>query len=75
LYRERGKSGAGAISARYILQDAACAPQSASARYDPSMAQPIIITLEMPLPDALAAYAKAGSGMAIGREFEIKGGL
>jgi hypothetical protein len=34
------------------------------------MAQPIIITLETPLPDAQAAYARASSGKAIGRELE-----
>lgn len=34
------------------------------------MPQPIIITLEKPLPDAQAAYAKASSGKAIGRELE-----
>src|ERR1700733_3855983 len=34
------------------------------------MAQPIIITLENPLPDAQTAYAKASSGKAIGRELE-----
>jgi hypothetical protein len=32
------------------------------------MAQPIIIALEKPLPDAEAAYAKASSGKALGRE-------
>jgi len=34
------------------------------------MAQPIIIALEKPLPDAEAAYAKASSGKALGRELE-----
>jgi hypothetical protein len=34
------------------------------------MPQPIIITLEKPLPEAEAAYAKASSGKAIGREVE-----
>ena len=34
------------------------------------MPQPLIITLEKPLPDAQAAYAKASSGKAIGREIE-----
>lgn len=32
------------------------------------MAQSIVITLETDLPDAVAAYAKATSGKAIGRE-------
>jgi hypothetical protein len=34
------------------------------------MAQRIIIALEKPLPDAEAAYAKATSGKALGRELE-----
>jgi hypothetical protein len=34
------------------------------------MAQPIVITLEKPLPDAQAAYVKASSGKALGRELE-----
>jgi hypothetical protein len=34
------------------------------------MAQPILITLEKPLPDAQAVYAKASSGKALGREIE-----
>jgi hypothetical protein len=34
------------------------------------MAQSIIISLEKPLPDAEAAYAKASSGKALGRELE-----
>jgi hypothetical protein len=34
------------------------------------MAQPILITLEKRLPEAEAAYAKASSGKAIGRELE-----
>ena len=34
------------------------------------MAQPIVITLEKPLADAQAAYTKASSGKAIGRELE-----
>jgi hypothetical protein len=34
------------------------------------MPQPIVITLERPLPEAEAAYAKASSGKAIGRELE-----
>jgi hypothetical protein len=34
------------------------------------MAQPIVITLEKPLPDAQAAYTKASSGKALGRELE-----
>jgi hypothetical protein len=34
------------------------------------MPQPLIITLEKPLPEAQAAYAKASSGKAIGREIE-----
>jgi hypothetical protein len=39
-------------------------------RYDESVAQRIIIALEKPLPDAEAAYAKASSGKALGRELE-----
>jgi hypothetical protein len=34
------------------------------------VAQRIIIALEKPLPDAEAAYAKASSGKALGRELE-----
>jgi hypothetical protein len=34
------------------------------------MAQRIVIALEKPLPDAEAAYAKASSGKALGRELE-----
>jgi hypothetical protein len=34
------------------------------------MPQPIIISLEKPLPEAEAAYAKASSGKALGRELE-----
>jgi len=34
------------------------------------MAQPIIIALEKRLPDAEAAYVKASSGKALGRELE-----
>jgi hypothetical protein len=34
------------------------------------MPQPIIITLEKPLPEAEAVFAKASSGKAIGREVE-----
>lgn len=34
------------------------------------MAQRILIALEKPLPDAEAAYAKASSGKALGRELE-----
>jgi hypothetical protein len=34
------------------------------------MPQPIIITLEKPLPEAEAVYAKASAGKAIGREVE-----
>lgn len=34
------------------------------------MPQPIIITLENPLPEPQAAYAKATSGKALGRELE-----
>lgn len=34
------------------------------------MAQSIIIALEKPLPDAEAAYTKASSGKALGRELE-----
>ncbi|MGA2232618.1 MAG: hypothetical protein ABSH22_17105 [Tepidisphaeraceae bacterium] len=34
------------------------------------MPQPLIISLEKPLPEAQAAYAKASSGKAIGREIE-----
>lgn len=34
------------------------------------MAQPIVITLEKPLPEAEAAFAKASSGKAVGREIE-----
>ena len=41
-----------------------------SRRYDKPMAQSIIIALERPLPDAEAAYTKASSGKALGRELE-----
>jgi hypothetical protein len=34
------------------------------------MAQPIIISLEKPLPDSQATYIKASSGKALGRELE-----
>jgi hypothetical protein len=34
------------------------------------MPQPIIVTLEKPLPEPQAAYAKATSGKALGRELE-----
>jgi hypothetical protein len=39
-------------------------------RYDEFVAQRIVIALEKPLPDAQAAYAKASSGKALGRELE-----
>jgi hypothetical protein len=34
------------------------------------MAQAILVTLEKQLPDAVAAYAKASNGKALGREIE-----
>ena len=41
-----------------------------SPQYNNPMPQPIIVSLEKPLPEAQAAYAKATSGKALGRELE-----